>query len=100
MSSAQIEGKVYLRFTARTGTFDFKLEMAGKPVPMGNKEELTGLTHEQLMHIRAGMTAAPGGQEIADLLDWLIIEAKKDPEGRYVSASSAKVAEGQATVGK
>lgn len=96
------EAKVYLRHVASLQTFDFKIEINGVFVSIvpGREDltELTGLTEDQLGHIRAGMMVSPKGHEMVELLDWLIEESKKDQEGRYVSASSAEVVRGQATL--
>lgn len=91
------EGQVYLRYDKAKDTFDFKMEIEGKLIG----KELTGLTMEQLGLMRTGMLSAQhkeAGEGMAQLFDWLIAEAKKDPEGRYVSASSAQVSAGQATI--
>ena len=40
-----------------------------------------------------------GGDKMAELFDLLVDQAVKDPEGKWVSASTAPVAEGQAVLG-
>lgn len=94
------DGKLYLRYKKETGTFDFKMEYDGKTVLMAeDKDEIRDMTAAQLAAVREGFLTLPKGDLMAELFDCLVIEAKKDPEGRYVSASSAKVVSGQAVVG-
>jgi hypothetical protein len=80
--------RIYMRYDRSTHLFIF---MPGEDVPTMEFPE------SAISQIRAMMLADPkDGQGRADAFDFLVTEAKKDPEGRFVSVSNAPAEEGQA----
>lgn len=70
-------------------TFEFKFGENGK-VTVRKESEIPEML--KAMH-------GTHGQPLVDLWKILMDSAKKDPEGRWVSASNAPIVEGQATIG-
>lgn len=82
--------EIYMCYHKDAGTFEFKLDEKADPVTF--PEAAVG-------DMAATMAATKGGADMKDLFLFLVEQARKDPEGKWVSASAKPKTPGQATVG-
>lgn len=85
-STQQVE--TFLRYMKESKEFEFKMTENGAVIAQKKFPE------KDIPGVRAAMSG-----KMQELFDFLVTEAKKDPEERFVSASNAPVKDGQATVG-
>jgi hypothetical protein len=82
--------RIYMRYDKARHVFEFK---------PGEDAQTIEFPESALPQVRAKMLADPkDGQGRAEGFDFLVNEARKDPEGRFVSVTNAPVVEGQAVL--
>ena len=88
MTQQQQQVETFLRYIKATKEFEFKMTENGATIAQRRFPE------SEIPGVRAAMSG-----KMQELFDFLVTEAKKDPEERFVSASNAPVKDGQATLG-
>jgi hypothetical protein len=82
--------EIFLRYEKEARTFEFRMGIGGDTVRFHEAKVFT---------MREAMAADPvEGKKKAELFDFLVEQAKNDPEERFVSASNAPIEKGQVTI--
>lgn len=82
-------GEIFLRYLKDENAFEFK---------MGENVEAVRFAAPDVDTMIARMLEASDGEKQAEVFMMLVDAAKRDPEGRFVSASNLAVVPGQALV--